>query len=249
MKFDPSEWYVAAFRLLSRRTFGYLGCLDVEALDHYVDGYVFARREAAIAARWLAGSWPEEARPTVMERFAAWLDPAAKYPAWVSAVRARAATGGRDTESALVAIELFDRYLKEKEGTGLGETVASRKEATSSPKVHMRLEEAVVRAKPGNQVDLEPVVALWVGIGWVVAFQTTVYLDTGHSTALAVERAQLVSVDGECVQIGGPEPWTVSLVKLARTAGVETRLEPWVRELAERHEALGPAVSAVSASR
>lgn len=248
MRFDASEWYVSAFQLLSRRTFGYLGCLDVEALDHYVDGYVFARSEAAMAARWLAGSWPEEARPTVMERFAAWLDPAAKYPAWVSAVRARAATSGRETESALVAIELFDCYLKEKEGTGLGETGASLKEVTNSPRVPLRLEEAVVRAKSGRP-ELVPVVALWVGIGWVVAFQTAAYVDTGASTALAVERAQLVSVDGECVQIGGPEPWTVSLVRLARAAGAEARLEPWVRELAERHEALGPAVSAVSASR
>jgi hypothetical protein len=248
LKFDSSEWCISAFRVLSRRPLGYLGCLDVEALAHYVNGYVIARGQAAAASSWLAGSLPEEAMVGVMERFASWLDPSAKHPAWISAVRTIAAARGRETESALVAIELFDRYLKEKEGTSLVET-ASRRASASPPRAFMRLEEAVERARPGNQPDLVPVVALWVGIGWVVAFQTTAYVDTGASTALAVERAQLVSVDGECVRIGGPEPWTVSLVRLARTAGSEARLEPWVRELAERHEALGPAVSALTAPR
>ncbi len=239
MKIDSDVFYVSVFRILSRRTFGYLGCLDVEALEHYVDGYVFARTEAAVAARWLSGSIPPEVRPTVMERFAAWLDPAAKYPVWVRAVRTRASSLGRESDSALLAIELFAQFLQEKEGIRLHEAVGSPVESLASPKPSMTLEEAVARARPLERPDLVPIVALWVGIGWVVAFQTAAYVDARASTARTVEWPQLVSDDGSCIEFAPPVPWTVSLVRFATSSGIEARLEPWVRELAEREMALG----------
>jgi len=171
----------------------YLGCLDVEALDHYVNGYVFARVQAAVAATGLR----KHARTTVMERFAAWLDPLAKYPAWVPAVRAKAAALGRTGESALVAIELFDRYLVENEGTSLSAVGASSKEALGSESVvhetfsgseWLRPLLTRIRIRPGSHLPDPSDVK---GLGWVV----NTFAAGRDSTDYPSGRAELVVLD------------------------------------------------------
>jgi hypothetical protein len=92
------------------------------------------------------------------------------------------------------------------------------------------IHEAVSRATLAGRPDLMAVSAIWVGVGWVVRFESCDYVRTRDPFAQAIGGPSFVSDEGEVVGLGSQEPWQVVLLRLTRTAGNEAKLESWVRE-------------------